>query len=98
MFRLELFRSRAFTMGNLSALLAALVDKVQRGEGYRLVGIFEDDPAHALAVAGFRVGHMLMWGLLPLRRRSLDPARSAPPRLRQTATRLAGRRGRTARV
>ena len=24
--------------------------------------IFEDDPAHALAVAGFRVGHMLMWG------------------------------------
>ena len=38
------------------------VDDVQRGEGYRLVGVFEDEPTHALAVAGFRVGHMLAWG------------------------------------
>ena len=38
------------------------VDEVQRAEGYRLVGVFEDEPAHALAVAGFRVGHMLAWG------------------------------------
>ena len=38
------------------------VDEVQRAEGYRLVGVFEDEPEHALAVAGFRVGHMLMWG------------------------------------
>jgi GNAT superfamily N-acetyltransferase len=38
------------------------VDEVQRAEGYRLVGIFENEPAHALAVAGFRVEHMLMWG------------------------------------
>jgi GNAT superfamily N-acetyltransferase len=37
------------------------VDEVQRGEGYRLVGVFEDHP-HAVAVAGFRVGHMLAWG------------------------------------
>ena len=37
------------------------VDGVQRGEGYRIVGVFEDEP-HALAVAGFRVGHMLAWG------------------------------------
>lgn len=37
------------------------VDEVQRAEGYRLVGVFEDAP-HALAVAGFRVGHMLAWG------------------------------------
>lgn len=37
------------------------VDAVQRAEGYRIVGIFEDGP-HALAVAGFRVGHMLAWG------------------------------------
>ena len=37
------------------------VDGVQRAEGYRLVGIFEEEP-HALAVAGFRVGHMLAWG------------------------------------
>jgi GNAT superfamily N-acetyltransferase len=38
------------------------VDDVQRAEGYRLVGVFEDEPAHALAVAGFRLGHMLAWG------------------------------------
>jgi GNAT superfamily N-acetyltransferase len=37
------------------------VDGVQRAEGYRLVGAFEDEP-YALAVAGFRVGHMLAWG------------------------------------
>jgi GNAT superfamily N-acetyltransferase len=37
------------------------VDGVQRAEGYRLVGVFEEE-AHALAVAGFRVGHMLAWG------------------------------------
>jgi GNAT superfamily N-acetyltransferase len=38
------------------------VDEVQRAEGYRLVGIFEEELPHALAVAGFRVGHMLAWG------------------------------------
>ncbi len=38
------------------------VDEVQRAEGYRLLGIFEDESAHALAVAGFRVYHLLMWG------------------------------------
>ena len=38
------------------------VDEVQRAEGYRIVGAFEDEPSHALAVAGFRVYHMLMWG------------------------------------
>ena len=37
------------------------VDEVQRAEGYRLVGVFEEAP-HALAVGGFRVGHMLAWG------------------------------------
>ena len=31
-------------------------------EGYRLVGAFEDGTPHALAVAGFRVGHMLARG------------------------------------
>ena len=35
---------------------------MQRGEGYRIVGVFEDETPHALAVAGFRVGHMLAWG------------------------------------
>ncbi|HYZ20480.1 MAG TPA: GNAT family N-acetyltransferase [Gaiellaceae bacterium] len=39
----------------------ARVDTVLRAEGYRLVGIFEDGP-HAVAVAGFRVGHMLARG------------------------------------
>jgi GNAT superfamily N-acetyltransferase len=38
------------------------VDEVQRAEGYRLVGMFEEGQPYALAVAGFRVGHMLMWG------------------------------------
>jgi GNAT superfamily N-acetyltransferase len=38
------------------------VDDVQRREGYRLVGVFEETTPHAVAVAGFRVGHMLAWG------------------------------------
>src|SRR5690349_21660280 len=38
------------------------VDDVQRAEGYRLSGAFEDGTQHALAVAGFRVVHMLAWG------------------------------------
>jgi len=38
------------------------VDDVQRREGYRLVGVFEDEHAHAFAAAGFRVRHMLAWG------------------------------------
>jgi GNAT superfamily N-acetyltransferase len=38
------------------------VDDVQRAEGYRLVGAFEDGEADAAAVAGFRVGHLLAWG------------------------------------
>jgi GNAT superfamily N-acetyltransferase len=43
------------------AAFVARVDDVQRAEGYRLVGVFEDAP-HAVAVGGFRVGHMLAWG------------------------------------
>jgi GNAT superfamily N-acetyltransferase len=35
---------------------------VQRAEGYRLVGAFEEGMEDAVAVAGFRVGHMLAWG------------------------------------
>jgi GNAT superfamily N-acetyltransferase len=38
------------------------VDEVQRGEGYRLAGAFQDGTEHALAVAGFRVVHNLAWG------------------------------------
>ena len=36
------------------------VDEVQRPQGYRLVGAFED--GRCLAVAGFRVIHNLAWG------------------------------------
>jgi GNAT superfamily N-acetyltransferase len=43
------------------SVFVARVDEVQRGEGYRLAGVFEE-PQHAVAVAGFRVGHMLAWG------------------------------------
>jgi GNAT superfamily N-acetyltransferase len=38
------------------------VDEVQRAEGYRLVGAFEDGEAGARAVAGFRVGNNIAWG------------------------------------
>lgn len=38
------------------------VDELQRPEGYRLVGAFEDGGGDAAAVAGFRVGHSLAWG------------------------------------
>ncbi len=35
---------------------------MQRPEGYRLVGAFEEDVSEAAAVAGFRIGHNLAWG------------------------------------
>lgn len=38
------------------------VDEVQRPEGYRLAGAFEEGTEHAVAVAGFRVLHLLAWG------------------------------------
>jgi GNAT superfamily N-acetyltransferase len=38
------------------------VDEVQRPEGYRLLGAFEESKANAVAVAGFRSGHNLAWG------------------------------------
>ena len=38
------------------------VDNVQRGEGYRLAGVFERGQPAAVAVAGFRIGHNLPWG------------------------------------
>jgi GNAT superfamily N-acetyltransferase len=38
------------------------VDEVQRAEGYRLVGAFEEGDPRAAAVAGFRLGHNLPWG------------------------------------
>lgn len=38
------------------------VDGVQRAQGYRLVGAFEDDDEDAVAVAGFREITNLAWG------------------------------------
>jgi GNAT superfamily N-acetyltransferase len=38
------------------------VDELQRPEGYRLAGVFEEGAAGAAAVAGFRLGHNLAWG------------------------------------
>jgi GNAT superfamily N-acetyltransferase len=40
----------------------ARVDELQRPEGYRLVAAFDDDGSEAMAVAGFRLGHNLIWG------------------------------------
>jgi GNAT superfamily N-acetyltransferase len=44
------------------AAFVARVDEVQRPEGFRLVGAFEDGRDTAVAVAGFRIGHNLAWG------------------------------------
>jgi GNAT superfamily N-acetyltransferase len=38
------------------------VDELQRPQGYRLAGSFEEGPAEAVAVAGFRDFHCLAWG------------------------------------
>ncbi len=38
------------------------VEEIQRPEGYRLVGAFEEGEASACAVAGFRTAHCLAWG------------------------------------
>jgi GNAT superfamily N-acetyltransferase len=38
------------------------INEVQRAEGYRLVGSFDDEAEPAVAVAGFRTGHNLAWG------------------------------------
>ncbi len=38
------------------------VDDVQRAEGYRLLGAFEEGAEDAVAVAGFRLRHHLAWG------------------------------------
>jgi GNAT superfamily N-acetyltransferase len=45
-----------------AAEFAHRVDDVQRHEGYRLAGAFEEGTEHAVAVAGFRVVHNLAWG------------------------------------
>ncbi len=41
---------------------ARRVDDLQRPEGYRLIGAFEEGEPSAVAVAGFRTGNSLAWG------------------------------------
>jgi GNAT superfamily N-acetyltransferase len=40
----------------------ARVNRLQRPEGYRLIGAFTDSEAQAAAAAGFREAHFLAWG------------------------------------
>jgi GNAT superfamily N-acetyltransferase len=42
--------------------MAIRIDQVQRREGYRLVGVFVPGEERAIAVAGFRITHLLAWG------------------------------------
>ena len=55
------------------------VDELQRPEGYRLAGAFEDGEPAAAAVAGFRLGHNLAWG----RFLYVDDLATLPDRRRQ---------------
>jgi GNAT superfamily N-acetyltransferase len=45
-----------------AAAFARHIDEVQRPEGYRLLGAFEEGAPDAVAVAGFRLTHHLAWG------------------------------------
>jgi GNAT superfamily N-acetyltransferase len=45
-----------------SARLVAVIDGVQRREGYRLIASFADGDEQAAAAAGFRVINHLAWG------------------------------------
>jgi GNAT superfamily N-acetyltransferase len=47
--------------GSVDALVRQ-VDERQRGNGYRLIGAFEEDAEEAAAVAGFRINEFLAWG------------------------------------
>lgn len=38
------------------------VNEDQRSEGYRLVGLFEENISEAVAAIGFRTSHSLAWG------------------------------------
>ncbi len=42
--------------------LVDVIDRVQRPQGYRLVGSFDEGADDAAAIAGFRVGDMLAYG------------------------------------
>lgn len=60
----SVFRAMQPLRGNLDdeTSFVRAVDELQRPEGYRVVGMFEEDGSEAVAVAGFRAGHNLAWG------------------------------------
>jgi GNAT superfamily N-acetyltransferase len=60
----SVFRAMQALRGDLDdeASFVRAVDEVQRPEGYRVVGMFEENGSEAVAVAGFRAGHNLAWG------------------------------------
>jgi GNAT superfamily N-acetyltransferase len=60
----SVFRAMQALRGDLDdeESFARAVDDVQRAEGYRLVGVFEEGESEAAAVAGFRTGHSIAWG------------------------------------
>ena len=44
------------------ARCVAVIDEVQRPEGFRVVGAFTDSRSSAVAYAGFRIQHFTAWG------------------------------------
>jgi GNAT superfamily N-acetyltransferase len=60
----SVFRAMLALRPNLGdeAAFVRRVDEVQRPEGYRLAGAFEDGEAEAAAAAGFRTCRSLAWG------------------------------------
>jgi GNAT superfamily N-acetyltransferase len=48
-------------VGSESAFVEA-IDRLQRPEGYRLLGAFLSGEERAAAAAGFRTGHFIGWG------------------------------------
>ena len=62
------------------------VDEVQRPQGYRLVGAFED--GRCVAVAGFRVIHNLAWGDTLYVDDLLEPSRQPPSGVRPRPARM----------
>lgn len=57
----QAMRSLRTDLADEAAFVRA-VDELQRAEGYRLLGAFEEGARDASAVAGFRVAHHLAWG------------------------------------
>lgn len=75
------------------AQLVDVIDERLRPQGYRLVGVFDDESESAAAVAGFRVTYALVRGLHLVVERDGDDPNLPRTRLRQRAGGLAEDRG-----